>query len=275
MKFMKKLSLCICAVVLSLSVSMVAYAGFTRQYTPQVKDFGIKVSTQENMMISTTGEAGTFKDLITYDELLDSTQTNLLPLYGAVEATGNDYENLILRDGSNNVVYSSKNQDDNINVNSTYISFNLYFTSSSDMNLYLGENVADTIISIDPNSTGNLNFEDDQKAALLNSMRIAFLVYDTTYPTDYAGTHIKYSDSPFYANVYSTGYTNDTYSTYMFTETGYNTTTGEGHNLAVSRPGYSTKVKVVIWLEGANLDTSILSAIADLKFNIAFQAVKI
>ena len=49
----------------------------------------------------------------------------------------------------------------------------------------------------------------------------------------------------------------------------------EGTVLSETIKNQTTKVKVVIWLEGANLDTSILSAIADLRFNIAFQAVKV
>jgi len=276
MKVLKKLSLYICSLVLTISISSVVYAGFTRQYTPEVKGFGIQVATQENMLISTTGETGSFKDMVTYDELLTSTHTNLLPLKGVVEPTDNQYNNITLKNSSDATIYTSKTNDDYFeNVNSNYIAFNLYFTSSNNMNLYLGNDIVRNIITIDESATGNLSFTTEQKNALLASMRIAFLTYETTYPIDYSGMYIKYSPSPVSANVYATTTTTDTYSSYMFNQVGYNTTTGEGTVIATTKPGYATKIKVVIWLESANLDTTLLTAIAHLKFNIAFQAVKI
>ena len=275
MNFLKKLSLYICIFVLTISVSSVVYAGFTRQYTPQVKSFGITVATQENMLISTTGEPSTFADMVQFSDLVSSTDTNIQPLEATIEETGNDYTNLILKDSGGNTVYTSKTSDDNVNVNEKYIEFNLYFIGSSDMNLYLGNDSVRNIITLDESSTANLSFTATQKQTLLSSMRIAFLTYATTYPEDYTGINIRYSDSPVSANIYSVSATGDTYEDYMFTEVGYNTTTREGTILAETIKNETTKIKVVIWLEGANLDTSILSAIADLKFNIAFQAVKV
>ena len=275
MNFLKKLSLYICIFVLTISVSSVVYAGFTRQYTPQVKSFGITVATQENMLISTTGDPSTFADMVQFSDLVSSTDTNIQPLEATIEETGNDYTNLILKDGGGNTVYTSKTADDNVNVNEKYIEFNLYFIGSSDMNLYLGNDSVRNIITLDESSTANLSFTAAQKQTLLSSMRIAFLTYATTYPEDYTGINIRYSDSPVSANIYSVSATGDTYEDYMFTEVGYNTTTREGTILAETIKNETTKIKVVIWLEGANLDTSILSAIADLKFNIAFQAVKV
>lgn len=274
MKFLKKLSLMICMFTLMLSVSTVAYAAFTRQYTPQVKPFSITVATQENMLISSTGDTGDFADMVNFSDLIPTTVTNLQPLEGVVELTGNDYENLTLKDGTN-VVYTSKDPDDNVNVNNKYIEFNLYFIGSSDMNLYLGNDTVRTIISLDESSYANLSFTTAQKQTLLSSMRVAFLTYATTYPEDYTGLHIRYSDSPVSANIYKTTASTDTYSDYVFSQVGYNTVTHEGTVLAATERNQITKIKVVIWLESANLDTTILSAIADLKFNIAFQAVKV
>lgn len=275
MKFLKKLSLYISVFVLTLSVSSIAYAGFTRQYTPQVKGFGITVATQENMLISATGEASSFSDMIQFSDLIASTDTNLQPLNATVEETGNDYTNLTLKDAGGTTIYTSKDADDNVNVNNKYIEFNLYFIGSSNMNLYLGNDLVRNIITLDESSTANLSFSATQKQSLLSSMRIAFLTYATTYPEDYTGIHIRYSDSPIAANIYSVSSSSDTYEDYKFTEVGYNTTTMEGTVLSETIKNQTTKVKVVIWLEGANLDTSILSAIADLRFNIAFQAVKV
>ena len=275
MKFLKKLSLYISVFILTISVSSVVYAGFTRQYTPQVKSFGITVATQENMLISTTGTPSTFADMVQFSDLVSSTDTNIQPLEATIEETGNDYTNLTLKDSGGNTVYTSKNADDNVNVNEKYIAFNLYFIGSSNMNLYLGNDSVRNIITLDESSTANLSFTATQKQTLLSSMRIAFLTYATTHPEDYTGVHIRYSDSPVSANIYSVSATSDTYEDYMFTEVGYNTTTREGTILAETIKNETTKIKVVIWLEGANLDTSILSAIADLRFNIAFQAVKV
>lgn len=284
MEFLKKLSLYISVLVIAVSVSSVAYAGFTRQYTPQVKGFGIGVASQENMLISATGETGTFKDLVTYDELINSDDTTLQPLYATIEKTENTYENLILHDGSNNVVYTSRTPDNNINVNSPYMSFNLYFLSSSTMNLFLGNDLVRDIITID-DTTGNLAFTAQQKEEILSSMRIAFLTYETTHPVAIDGVYVKYSDSPVKASVYAKGTTTDTYADYMFSTTSYNTTTGEGKVIATPRVevdattneriAYRTKMKVVIWLESASLDDALLPLITDLKLNIAFQAVKI
>jgi hypothetical protein len=276
MKILKKLSLYICTLILTISISGVAYAGFSRQYTPEVKGFGIQVATQENMLISTTGEAGSFKDIVTYDELLESTHTNLLPLKATVEPTDNQYNNITLRNNSDATRYTTK-WDEALfeNTNSEYIAFNLFFTSSDNMNLYLGNDRVRNIITIDESATGNLSFTSEQKEKLLSSMRIGFFTYETTYPIDYSGLHIKYSPSPVKANVYATTTTNDTYSSYMFNQVGYNTTTGDGTVIATTKPGSATKIKVVIWLESANLDTTLLTAIAHLRFNIAFQAVKI
>ena len=284
MKFMKKLSLYLSIFTLAISVSSVAYAGFTRQYTPQVKGFGIGVATQENMLISADGRTGTFKDLITYDELFDATDTTLQPLYATVEKTENMYENLILRDGSNSVVYTSRNPDDDNNVTSPYLEFNLFFTSSSTMNLFLGNDLVRNIITID-NTTGNANFEDYKKQAILANMRIAFLTYETTHPEDYSGVRVEYSPAPVKASVYSTAPTTDTYSDYGFSVTGYNAISGQGKVIATprvevdattgERTTYVTKMKVVVWLEKAGLDDSLLPLITDLKLNIAFQAAKV
>ena len=143
------------------------------------------------------------------------------------------------------------------------------------MNLYLCNSHASNIITIDESATGNSSFLPAEQLQLLQSVRIGFLTYFTTVTQDYNGYHIVYSDSPIKTSVYSVVEHTNSYADYSFTELGYNTSTYQGHVLATVDSEKPVKVKVVIWLEGANFDNSLLDAIAYLKFNIAFEAVKV
>lgn len=234
----------------------IAYARFSRQYNPEVSKFGVSVASQDNMMISTSGLPGTFKDAIKLGDLVTDTSVTLTPIIGKVEKTADEtYEVLNLVDEYNNPVVSSK-----------YLSFDLYFIASSDMNLYLkGSRAGEVIVFDDTNSAHHFTVEE--KNRLMTNMRVAFLTYSTAYQSS-GPVYSEYSIS---TKVYSTTeVTSDYYST--FTDLGYSQT-AKDTILATTTKNEVTKMKVVIWLEEDNLGE--LEAICDLSLSLRFEAVPI
>ena len=74
--------LVLCMVSL-MAFSGATYAGFSKQYNPQVDGLQFGVATQENMMISATGIPGTFKDNIAFSDLITNNVT-LHPVEGVI-----------------------------------------------------------------------------------------------------------------------------------------------------------------------------------------------
>ena len=237
--------------------STLIYSRFTRQYNPEVGGFGVSVSSQDNMMISATGEKGTFSDYIKLEQLVVDKEVTLSPLTGAVESTADGtYQQLVLTD-QGVIAPSSK-----------YLSFSLYFLSSQDMNLYLKGSRGGEVVILD-DSNANHHFTTEERTRLLKGIRIAFSSYSTTYQPSGVDTNVVYSTLPISTKVYSqdvvesSGYT-------TFNSLGY-TNTANDVILATTKKQEVMKLDVKIWLEEEAVDT--LEALCNLTLSLRFEAV--
>ena len=237
--------------------STLIYGRFTRQYNPQVSGFGISISSQENMLISSSGEKGTFSDYVKLEELVSNQEVSLVPLTGKVQPTTDRmYEEFILTDGTD-PADSSK-----------YLSFSLYFLSSSDMNLYLKGNRSGEVITFD-DSTANNHFTLDERTRLTKNLRVAFLSYSTTYQPSGVDTNIVYSQLPISTKIYSQEIeSTPNYTT--FNSLGY-TNTANDVVLATTTKQEVTRLDVVIWLEEDGL--GLLEAMCNLTLSLRFEAI--
>lgn len=259
-KEIKKFALIISIFVISLvGFSSAVYGRFFRQYNPEVSSFGITIASQENILVSSSGVAGTFKDSVKLEDLVSNTSVNLTPLTGKVSTTTDgEYKNLTLSDDSGNVASPTK-----------YLSFDLFFIGSEDMNLYLKGNTYGIVTMIFDDSNANYHFTDQERERLHSNLRIGFLTYSTTYQPSGVGTSVTYSSLPTSANIYATEViTTDNYTT--FKKLGYSNTSDDTI-IASTKKNEVTKVKVVIWLEDDNIDD--LAAICDLTLSIRFEAI--
>lgn len=171
-------------IVLLVAFSSATYAAFSDQYHPRVTNLSFNVKTQEYMMISKTGEKGSFKDDIPFNELVDSdTPIDLKPFNGSING-----ENIQIKDG-----------DVVINETNNYIRFSLYFSSSNDMNLYLLGSETGKVV--DAVAAQNGIFTDEQINKYVDSLRIGFVAYSTNETVTSSGTEISYL--PFNSNIYS------------------------------------------------------------------------
>lgn len=248
------------SVVSLVALSSVTYAGFSKQYNPKVDNLQFSVATQENMMISTTGNPGTFKDNISFSELVPSSSSVVLkPVKGQV------MENSIsLLEGENPA-----------NVNN-YLKFTLYFSGSNDMDIYLAGSTSGTVI--DTIEVENGIFTQDDIKKMVESLRIGFLSYSTReIPT---GSGIEISYTPLTANVYSFSEKTDesyvnglTYDT--FTELGDTGGVEDDVVLLETTANKVSKMDIYIWLESedVNCDIDIFNAI--LRINLRFLAVNV
>lgn len=242
---------------LMICCSTLIYGRFTRQFNPEVSKFGISISSQENMMISSSGEIGTFSDYIKLEELVSDREINLSPLIGKVEPTvDTTYEELLLMDGAN------------IASDSKYLKFSLYFLGSNDMNLYLKGSRGGEVINFD-DSTANHHFTLEERTRLTKNLRIGFLSYSTTYQPSGYDTNVVYSDLPVSTKIYSQEVvSSDNYTT--FNTLGY-TNTANDVILATTKKQEVSKLDVVIWLEEDGL--GLLEAICNLTLSLRFEAV--
>lgn len=251
-KRFKKYSLIITMVSLVLiASSSLIYARFYRQYNPEVSPFAVSVSSQDNIMVSPTGVAGTFKDAIQMGDLVTDTRVSLSPLVGKVTVTADEtFEVLTL-----NTTDTHK-----------YLAFDLYFIGSSDMNLYLKGSRGGEVVVFDDSNVAH-HFTTAEKNKLMDNLRIGFSTYSTTYQK----FGPVYSEFPVETNIYATSkITTDNYST--FTDLGYSQTDRDTI-LATTKKNEVTKMRVVIWLEENDLGT--LQAICDLTLSLRFEAVPI
>lgn len=239
--------------------SSAVYGRFTRQLNPEVSSFGITIATQENIMISKTGETGTFDDAINFNELVTDTEISLAPLKGKVTQTPDGtYESLTLTNSLGSDATSNQ-----------YLSFDLYFIASDDMNVYLKGSRAGTVVLLQGDNIDS-SFTQAQRERLVKNLRVGFLTYSTTYQPSGTGNTIVYSDVPINTSVYSTvATTTDNYST--FSSLGYTNTPANDTIIATANKNEIMKMKVVIWLEEDGLGD--LSAVCNLTLSVRFEAV--
>lgn len=249
--------LVLCMVSL-LAFSGATYAGFSKQYNPQVDNLQFTVNTQENMMISTSGAAGTFRDNIAFSDLVNG-EVDLTPVEGNVE-----FNSINLKHAGNPASADS------------YIKFSLYFSGSNDMDVYLEGSVSGTVIDIIP--VDNNIFTPEQITKMIDSLRIGFLAYSTREVPTSSGIEIYYD--PIETNVYSVNEKID--ASYVGGIKPYNTFSNTGHTsgilddvvlLSVAANKIS-KLDVFIWLEGndVNCNEDIFNSL--LQVNLRFLAVK-
>lgn len=147
-------------IVSLVTFSNATFAWFTEQLHPEVGSLIFNVATQEHLMISTSGKKGEFEDELNFNELYANDKVTLKPLKGVVS------DNDILLKNDNGTI-ANKND---------YIKFPLYFSSSTDMDVYL-DSRSDMIINIVKNADSIFKDEDVNK--IVDSIRIGFLVYNT------------------------------------------------------------------------------------------------
>lgn len=245
-------------IVCLVTFSNAAFAWFTKQYNPSVDGVRFNVATQEHIMISTTGNKGTFNDNISFSEFVNQSLT-LLPLEGVVS------ENKIsIQDGGYEV-----------NQNEHYIKLSLYFYASNDMDVYLEGSTSGTVI--DPITVDNSITDQNQVDKIVDSMRIGFLSYYTRETPTSSGIEISYD--PVKTNIYSVNEkTNASYVGGLRYETFNNIGHTEGILddvvlLSVSANKVS-KLDVYIWLEkkDVNCVENIPSSLVQI--NLRFLGVK-
>ena len=248
--------LVLCMVSL-LAFSGVTYAGFSKQNNPKVDNLQFTVATQENMMISTSGLAGTFKDNIAFSDLVDGDVT-LSPVKGVVT------ENSI-----------SLYHGEYVASSSSYIKFTLYFSGSNDMDVYLAGSTSGTVI--DPIEVSNNMFTSEQIAKMVDSLRIGFVSYTTREIPTSSGIEISYS--PIDSNVYSLNEkTNESYKNGLpydtFSNIGYTAGIKDDVVLLNVRANKINKMDIYLWVESEdiNCDESLFNVL--LKVNLRFEAVK-
>ena len=234
------------------------YAGFSKQYNPQINGLQFNVATQENMMISKTGEVGTFKDNIPFSELVEG-EVTLSPVEAIItENSISMYDNGNLADASN------------------YIKFSLYFSGSNDMDVYLQGSTSGTVV--DPIKIQNSIFSDEQISKMVDSLRIGFLAYSTRETPTGSGIEISYD--PISANIYSVNEKTDAsyggvkpYET--FSNIGHTSGIWEDVVLVTTKANKVSKMDVYIWIESQDLscNESIFNSI--LQINLRFLAVNI
>ena len=182
---MKKIAfLMVMCLVSLIALTSATYAKFSEQYNPEIGGLQFGVATQEYLMISKTGEVGTFKDILDFSEFIDNPVT-LNPLEGKVDTTN---LSINLYDGQ-----FVANENDN------YIKFTLYFTGSSHMKVSLKGSTTGKVVDIVGGSNINSN---EQIENVIKSLRIGFIGYNTReVPTGTGG--VEYEYDPIRVNVYS------------------------------------------------------------------------
>lgn len=263
----KILFLFIQVIVLITAFTSVTYAAFTEQYHPRISPFTFNVKTQEYMMISKSGEAGTFKDEIAFNELIveENTTFSLKPLYGSLNG-----EDIVIKNSSE--IVENKN----------YIRVPVYFTASNDMNLYLlGSATTETVIQVVPQEP--IIFTEEVNK-YLDALRIGFVAYSINETVIGDSTSITYL--PFMTNIYSKNpKDNSSYvSGLKKYETFYNTYSlgvKEDTVLLNVKANKISKMDIVIWLEADDKsiydDEGYLDKVFNVQFNIdlRFQAVNV
>ena len=256
----KRLMFLISLVIVSLvTFSSATYAWFSKQYNPQVDNLSFNIATQENMMISKSGAPGTFKDNISFAELVGDNNITLKPLKGNV--------------GENSIVLS-----DNLGVvgeTGNYIKFTLYFSGSNDMDIYLAGSISGTVVDVI--KVENSIFTDEQIVKFVDSMRIGFIAYSTRETPTSSGLEISYD--PIFTNVYATKEKTD--ASYEGGLKPYDTFSSIGYTereddviLLSTHANRVSKLDVYIWLEDEDVNCNESIFNSKLQINLRFLAVK-
>ena len=247
----KKIMFLIALSIVSLvAFSTATYAAFEKQYNPEVTDLGFSAKTQDYMMISETGEAGTFEDRIRFDRFIEE-DLLLEPLEGKINSDGI----VLYRNGTV--------------TNNNYIKFSLYFTANRDMDLYVEGSRENKIVDYVVGDEDNAN----QVKKLVDSLRIGFVAYDSeiiegdTYYT------------PVKTNIYSVNEKGE--ESYRFHEMPYETfsTIGYYEGLAGDeillnvKGGETAKLDIYIWIEDADLSSNAVVYDSYLEVYMRFRAV--
>jgi len=249
--------LMVLCIVSLIAFSGATYAGFSKQYNPKVDGLQFTVATQENMMISTTGQAGTFKDSIPFSDLVEG-EVNLNPVEGKITEN-----TILLYDGAN-----AANSND-------YIKFSLYFSGSNDMDVYLEGSTSNTVV--DPIEIQNSIFTSEQIDKMVDSLRIGFLAYSTRETPTGSGIEVNYD--PISTHVYSVNektdvsYNNGVKPYETFTHTGYTSGILEDVILLSTHANKVSKMDIYIWLESKDVscEESVFNAL--LRINLRFFAI--
>lgn len=182
---MKKIAfLMVLCLVALVAFTGATYAKFSEQYNPEVDGLQFGVANQEHLMISKTGEVGTFEDKLDFSEFVTNPVT-LNPLEGKVDTTN---LSINLYDGQ---FVASENDN--------YIKFTLYFTGSSKMKVSLKGSTFGKVVDIIGGSNINSN---EQVENIIKSLRIGFLGYNTREVPTGTGS-VEYEYDPIRVNVYS------------------------------------------------------------------------
>lgn len=252
------LLLSVLSLVSILTFSGATFAGFTKQYNPRIDDLQFSVATQEYMMVSRTGEAGTFVDNIAFSDLIEN-EVTLNPLKGVVGENS-----ITLYDGEDVAV-----------LNDNYIKFTLYFSGSENMDIYLAGSTSGIVV--ETIKLENNIFTEEQINKMVDSLRIGFLSYSARELPTSSGVKVEYD--PIETNVYSVNEKNN--NSYKDNLLHYETFRNIGYtegmddvcllSVVANKVG---KMDIYIWLEGedVNCNESIFNSL--LQINLRFLAVK-
>lgn len=257
-KSIKKLSLIVMICAFSLvGFSSAVYGRFTRQFNPEVSSFGVTIATHENILVSNSDDPGTFKDAIRIQDLVSDEDVTLTPVMGKVTTT-EDGEHQHFTLTKNGMAAPARN----------YLTFDLYFISSTDMNLYLKGSTSGTV-SVFEYSTADEHFQESDKQRLLDNLRVGFLTYSTTYQPSGTGIEPVYSDSPVLTNIYSRNVVStDNYTT--FNRLGYSNTASD-RIIATTTKNEVVKMQVYVWIEEDGMPD--IEAIGNLTLHLRFEAI--
>ena len=188
---------------------------------------------------------------------MSDTEVSLTPVVGKVTPTSDgEYQHFSLT--KNGVDADPR----------AYLSFDLYFIGSRDMNLYLKGSTSGTVAVFD-DTNADEHFEDSDRERLLDNLRVGFLTYSTTYQPSGTGIEPVYSDSPVLTNIYSRNVESSANYT-TFNRLGYSNTASD-RILAVTTKNEVTKVKVVVWIEEDG--SADIEAICNLTLHLRFEAI--
>lgn len=242
-----------------VTFSNAAFAWFTKQYNPSVDGLKFNVATQEHIMISTTGEAGSFDDKLFFSDFVNESLT-LTPLEGVVG------------EGSISIQKDGIQQE----ANEKYIKISLYFYASNDMDVYLAGSPSGTVfdlIKVDNNVA-----TEEQKSKIVSSMRVGFLSYTTAERPTSNGIVIEYS--PLNTNVYSyeekinTNYEDDVLPYETFTSLGHTEGIEDDVILFSAEAHKIQKLDVYIWLEEKDRECIENIPSLQMQINLRFLGVK-
>jgi len=246
------------AIVCLVTFSNAAFAWFTKQYNPSVDGLQFNVATQEHIMISTTGQVGSFSDQVAFSEFVSKSLT-LTPLEGVVS--------------ENNISIQSGGYE--VNANEHYIKLSLYFYASNDMDVYLAGSTSGTVI--DPVQVDNSITDPTQVSKIVDCLRIGFLSYSTRETPTSNGIVVDYD--PIGTNVYSVNAKTD--ESYVDNRRPYDTFTNIGHTEGIEDDvvlfsvvaNKVSKLDVFIWLEKNDLNCIENVPSSLVKINLRFLGV--